>query len=533
MRKLLLLVLLLWQCLAHGQATYQNPVLPGFYPDPSICRVGDDFYLVDSSFAYYPGVPIFHSKNLANWDQIGYVLSRPEQLPLAGGPGIFAPTLRYHAGTFYLITTNLGGKGNFYVTATNPAGPWSDPVWVAMPGIDPSLFFDDDGRVYVTSANNWGPTKDGILLSEIDLQTGKLLTAPIGIWQGTGGRYPEGPHLYKKDGFYYLLIAEGGTEYGHGVTIARSKTLAGPYLANPANPLLTHASFQQEDSPIQGTGHADVVQTASGAWFMVALGFRPIDNHQFLGRETFLAPMTWAADAWPVVNGGHGLALTMPAGPLPGGPVTTPDYRQQDDFSGPALGLNWNYLRNPVAANYSLTARPGYLRLRGAANTLGEFPGATFAGRRQQQFDFTATTTLDFTPTPTGQEEAGLTVFHDPLHYYQLAVRQGGRGRELVLAYRLGHIRAVAQRVALPPGPVRLRVTGTPEFYEFAYAQGPRPFARLGQVETRYLSTETAGGFTGVYLGLFATGNGQPAQAAADFDDFSYLPTPPISAKQP
>lgn len=514
--KKLLLPLLLAPSLALGQVSYQNPVLPGFYPDPSVCRVGEDYYLATSTFRFYPGVPIFHSKNLVNWEQLGYVLSRPAQLPLAGGPGIFAPTLRYHNGTFYLITTNLGAKGNFFVTATNPAGPWSDPVWIDLPGIDPSLFFDD-GRVYVTGANNWGPTKDAIILAELDVQTGRLLSPPATIWRGTGGRYPEGPHLYKKDGYYYLLIAEGGTEYGHAVTVARSKSLAGPYESNPANPLLTHASFAEADNPIQGTGHADLVQTQAGDWLLVALGFRPVDNHQFLGRETFLSPLTWETGAWPVVPGRR-LALQATAPRLPGRPVQPVDYRQHDDFLAKALGLAWNYYDNPVSANYSLTERPGYLRLRGTVHTLSKFPGATFVGRRQQHFQFTATTTLDV--APAAGEEAGLTVFRDPQHHYQLAVRPGPRGRMLALRYTLGSLQAVVKEVPLPPGPVRLRVVGTPAHYEFTYATGSQPFTPLGQADTSHLSAESAGGFAGVYLGLYATGRGQ----VADFAEFDYLP---------
>jgi len=195
---------------AYAQVAYQNPVIPGFYSDPSICRAGDDYYMVHSSFGYFPGVPIFHSKNLVDWQQIGYVLTRKEQVPMdkAGVTlGVFAATIRYHDGLFYMITTNITSKGNFYVTTKDPAGEWSDPIWIETPGIDPSLFFDDGGKVYVTSTVNWGPNiNEGIHLSEIDIKTGKLLTKPKNIWTGTGGRYPEGPHIYKKDGFYYQLF---------------------------------------------------------------------------------------------------------------------------------------------------------------------------------------------------------------------------------------------------------------------------------------------------------------------------------------
>src|SRR5436190_675058 len=238
MKGIFFILLTLLSSIGYSQVVYQNPVIPGFYSDPSICRAGNDYYMVHSSFGYFPGVPIFHSKNLVNWEQIGYVLTRKEQIPLdkAGVTlGIFAATIRYDDGLFYMITTNITSKGTFYVTSKDPAGEWSDPIWTEIPGIDPSLFFDD-GRVYVTSTVNWGANiNEGIHLAQIDIKTGKLLSSPKNIWAGTGERYPEGPHIYKKDGFYYLMIAEGGTEFGHKETIARSKYIDGPYFSNPAN----------------------------------------------------------------------------------------------------------------------------------------------------------------------------------------------------------------------------------------------------------------------------------------------------------
>ncbi len=202
------------------RVTYRNPVLPGFYSDPSVCRVGEDYYLVTSTFEYFPGVPVFHSKDLVNWEQIGHCIDREDQLP--EGMNIFASTIRYHKGTFYMITTNVGRGGNFYMTATDPAGPWSDPVWINVPGIDPDLFFDDNGKTYVISSP--------FILYEIDLRSGELLTQGKKVWFGTGGRYAEGPHIYKKDGYYYLMAAEGGTEEAHSETIARSNTIWGPYI---------------------------------------------------------------------------------------------------------------------------------------------------------------------------------------------------------------------------------------------------------------------------------------------------------------
>ncbi len=257
MKKYFVLIALLTSSIMYAQISYKNPVIPGFYSDPSICRVGDDYYMVHSSFGYFPGVPIFHSKNLVNWEQIGYVLTSKNQVNLdkAGiTMGIFAATIRYHDGLFYMITTNILEKqGAFYVTAKDPKGPWSDPIWTEAEGIDPCFFFDEDGKTYITSTVNWGTNiKEGIHLLEIDPKTGKSLAKPKLLWEGTGGRYPEGPHLFRKDGYYYLMIAEGGTEFGHKETIARSKYLEGPYNRNPANPIATHVNMNAETSPIQG-----------------------------------------------------------------------------------------------------------------------------------------------------------------------------------------------------------------------------------------------------------------------------------------
>lgn len=268
---LFLLFFLTFANAGNESSGYTNPVIPGFYPDPSVCAVGDDFYLVNSSFEYFPGVPVFHSKDLINWTQIGYCLTRKSQLFLdkcVPSGGIFAPTIRYNNGMFYMITTDVS-KGNFIVHTQDPAGEWSEPVWLKQRGIDPSLYFEGD-KCYLTSNPD-----NTIYVSEINPLTGEQLTESRAIWGGTGGRYPEAPHIYKKDGWYYLLISEGGTEYGHKVTIARSRNIDGPYTSNPANPILTHMNVNAQQNPIQGTGHADLVQAKDGSWWMVFLAFRP------------------------------------------------------------------------------------------------------------------------------------------------------------------------------------------------------------------------------------------------------------------
>jgi xylan 1,4-beta-xylosidase len=498
-------------------SAYRNPVVPGFHPDPSVCRVGSDYYLVTSSFEYFPGIPIFHSRDLVHWQKLGYCLNRASQLPLSGATasgGVWAPTLRYHAGVFYLTTTNVTAGGNFIVTATSPAGPWSEPIPVPQPGIDPSLFFDVDGSaIYTTSS-------DGALQSRIDVKSGKLLSEPKVVWQGTGGQYPEGPHLYLRDGWYYLLLSEGGTEYGHMITMARAKSPWGPFEACSRNPLLTHRSYK---SPIQAVGHADLVEAESGDCFVVFLGIRPngYPPCYHLGRETFLSPLTWSDDGFPVFGENGRVALEMRT-PLPLAPALPEAAR--DDFSSHELGLCWNYLRNPQAELYSLEERPGHLRLRGSAHGLDDVASPAWLGRRQCHFAVQAATSVEFRAT-TEREEAGLTVRMNEQHHYEIFVTQRSGEPAVVLRRRIGSLQAEIAAHPLSPSEascVVLGVEANKDEYVFSFGDSPDNLRPLGKGETRYLATEVAGGFTGVYFAVYATGNGQPCQNPADFDWFDY-----------
>jgi len=506
-----------------SQTGFKNPVIPGFYPDPSICRVNDDYYLVNSSFEYFPGVPIFHSRDLVNWEQIGYCLTRDSQLPLQkcwASAGIYAPTIRYHDGTFYMITTNVSGGGNFYVTATNPAGEWSEPIWVKQGGgIDPTLFWDESGKSYFlsnTGIHSDGSYRDGIHLSEIDIKTGKLTSEPVNIWNGTGGRYPESPHIYQKDGYYYLMIAEGGTEYGHKVTIARSKYIYGPYDACPFNPILTQINQSTQNSPIQGSGHADLVQAHDGSWWMVFLAFRMQNGqHHLTGRETYLAPVSWPENGWPAVNGSGTVSIDMNCKTLPLKPFAKKSVR--DDFSTSKPSFDWNYLRNPARENYVFNGQKSKLILKGSAVSINDADSPTFLGRRQDQISFQATTLLNFAPTKSN-EEAGFTALMNERYHLDLVKTKG----KLVLRYRLGEIRHIEKEVSMNEKSVYLRIESSPEFYTFSYSLDGKAFNALGKVNTNLISTETAGGFTGVYLGLFASGNGKASLTPAEFDWFDY-----------
>lgn len=497
--------------LPNETVTYHNPVIPGFYSDPSICRVGEDYYLITSTFEYFPGVPVFHSKDLVNWEQIGYCIHRPEQLP--SGINIFAATIRYHKGTFYMITTNLAGKtGNFYVTATNPAGPWSDPIWVNIGGIDPDLFFDDDGKSYVISS----PFE----LFEIDIKTGKLLTEGRKVWLGTGGRYAEGPHIYKKDGFYYLMAAEGGTEEAHSETIARSSNIWGPYTENPANPILAHANAAGQGIPIQGVGHADMIEAHDGSRWIVFHGYRTVSDkvHHILGRETCLAPVSWPKNGWPVVNGNGTATVDMTCPTLPLKPFQAKPTRINFDSEKP--GLEWNYIQDPETGNFSLDERKGFLRLKGSAQTINTRNTSTFIGRRLEDFYFTATTRIEFNPK-NKNEEAGMILLNNGSHFDILISKKEGK-RVLLVKLQFGRTIYTSQEIVLKPGPVDLQIKGEKSAFTFSYRQGNEKFTDVETADSKFLATETVGFFTGVYVGLYATGNGKASVANADYDWFEY-----------
>jgi alpha-N-arabinofuranosidase len=496
----------------NAEVTYHNPVIPGFYSDPSVARVGEDYYLVTSTFEYFPGIPVFHSRDLVNWEQIGHAIHRPDQLPQ--GLNIFACTIRHHDGTFYVMTTNTGRGGNFFVTATNPAGPWSDPVWVDVGGIDPDLFFDDDGKVYTIGST--------FTLYEIDPRSGQLLSEGRKVWASTGGRYAEGPHIYKKDGWYYLMAAEGGTEEAHSETIARSNDIWGPYYSYPANPILAHANAAGQQNPIQGVGHADMVQAHDGSWWMVFHGYRTVIRggfHHTLGRETCLAPVSWPKNGWPQVNGNGTVTVDMTTPTLPLQPFPQALSRVSFDQE---LGLEWNYVQSLELDRYSLDARPGFLRLRGSASELGAGEASpTFVGRRLQHMDFTSTTRLDFEPA-SENEEAGMVLLNNGTHF-DLSIKRSNGNRVLTARLQFGSVSYESDEVVLASGPVNLRIEGAGSAFRFSYAQGDNEYREIQEVSARYLSSETIGGFTGTYVGLYATGHGRPSVANADYDWLEYV----------
>lgn len=469
--------------------TFANPVIGGFNPDPSVCRVGDDYYVATSSFEYFPGIPIYHSRDLVHWRQIGNAVDRATQLPfpdsLPPSHGIWAPTLRHHNGRFWLATHVVTGGGNVIFAAEDPAGPWSDPVIVETPGIDPDLAWDADGACWLATS--------GIRMTRIDPASGRVLEGPIDVWPGTGGSYPEAPHLYQVGEWWYLLIAEGGTEHGHSVTIARARSPRGPFEPNPANPIQTHRSTTR---PIQSTGHADLVQAADGTWWMVMLGTRPRGwSPQFhvLGRETFLAKVTWQ-EGWPVV----GSVEPEMAAPAAWHPWPSNDGR--DDFDVATLAPGFISPRSRRQHSWSLTDRPGWLTLTATGDSLDRAPYTWFGGR-QAAPDWTASTLVD----PGQDARAGLSIRLDEDHHYDLEIEAGVASA----IARIGPVRQVVGRRMVGPGAVTLRFDIRPD----EPATGPDTVAflvdgddgPLAELDGRYVSTEIATGFTGRVIGMYVT----------------------------
>jgi xylan 1,4-beta-xylosidase len=519
--------------------TFRNPILSGFYPDPSICRVGGDYYLVTSTFEYFPGLPIFHSRDLIHWHQIGHVLDRPSQLPLDSvrpSGGLYAPTIRYSQGVFYVINTLVDGTtkaGNFIVTATDPAGPWSEPFWLdEAPGIDPSLFFDDAadgnrwGRVWYTGSrliegSDYKKGRAEIWLQELDLANMRLVGEQHVIWDGAvkGAVWAEAPHLYKIHGHYYLLTAEGGTAHHHAVVVARSDTVTGPYEGNRGNPILTHRHLGL-DYPIVGTGHADLVDTPSDEWWMVLLAMRPYGGYFYnLGRETFLVPVRWE-DGWPIVSPGIGrVEFTYPAPDLP-----EHDWRivpDRDDFDQPTLAPQWFFLRTPREEFWNLNERLGYLRLRLRPERLADQVNPSFIGRRQQHIHFVGQTMLEFRPQ-SEHECAGMALIQNNNFYFSFVVTH--TEQPVVRLVRRAH--GAEETLAEQPitgGRCYLKVEAHEQAYHFYAADELEQWRPVAEnVDGRILSTPVAGGFVGAVIAMYASSNGQPSTSCADFDWFEY-----------
>lgn len=413
------------------QTTIRNPIIKGFYSDPSICKVGEDYFLATSTLEYFPGVPILHSKDLIHWEIIGHCITRREQMPM--GLNTFAPSLRYHEGMFYLFCTKFGGLGgNYYMTAKNPAGPWSNPVWLEVRGIDPDIFFDDNGKTYLITSL--------FTIYEIDLQTGKILDKGKKIWYGNGGAALEGPHIYKKDGYYYLMAAEGGTAEGHRVTIARALKIEGPYIDNPSNPILANENAAGQLNDLHGAGHGDLIKDSENSWWIVFHAYRPNGGvkgiHHTLGRETCILPVFWPQNGWPIVNGNGAATLEVSTPTLPENKVKTAPSRTE--FNDSTFDPYWAHIQIPNSQNYSLSERKGYLRLKGDTIKLGDNGSPTFIGKRLYDFNFSASTEIDFQPLTEG-EIAGMTLVNNGTHF-DILIKKEGKQRTAQVHLQFGKI---------------------------------------------------------------------------------------------
>lgn len=491
---------------------YRNPIISGYNPDPSICRVGDDYYIVNSSFEYFPGVPVYHSKNLVNWELIGNCLDRKSQLLLEKckpSGGIYAPTLRYHDGTFFMTTTNVSHKGNFIVHTKDIKKGWSEPVWIDQGGIDPSLLFDDDGTVYFLSTATDEQGEAGIFMCEINPFTGEKLTESVVISRGCGGRYAEGPHLYKWFGKYYLMLAEGGTEYGHMETMLRSDCPYGPYEACPHNPILTHRDDMREE--IYCTGHADMMEDHNGNWWMVCLAIRPCEEKSNrvllhnLGRETFLTPVVWDEEGWPVV-GDKGLISLEMDGPLPGPEPGKVNRDFSDDFSDETFSTSYNFLRNPNMEHYKRDTGNAALVLQGTEITLNDMDSPTWLGIRQKGFETVSSVEVCLLEAENNVR-AGLTAFYTESYHYEIYITRENGVSKVCLAKHIHDIYVVtAEKEISDAENIILRVESDKKYYRFAFSVDGKVFTELGTGLVVGLCTEGTKymTFTGTYIGMFA-----------------------------
>lgn len=528
----------------------KNPIIPGFYPDPSICRVGDDYYLVCSSFELSPGIPLFHSRDLVNWEQLCYVLTPQNGFYVeknTGNGGVMAPTIRYCNGTFYIINCNFSDKGNFIVTAKDPAGPWSAPHFLDdVPGIDASLFFDTDGTCYIMgTANIWpdgkGGMRQGIWAAEYDIRNYRLISEPAALWGGAmaGVASPEAPHIYHIGDWYYLLIAEGGTEMYHSATIARSRSALGPYEGDPSNPILT-ARHMGKKALIQNAGHADLIDTAAGEWYAVFLASRLIGGvSKNLGRETFIVPVEWE-DEWPLFSPESGKVewkYSLPKG-LAWSPVKKDPVR--DEFDSPQMRMDWCFWGShgeqfPVMTERGLKlpcltqALADPLRALSMEAERPQNNSLAFVCRRRRQPHCRFSCRMRF--TPAGDESAGIAIVQAMNHQFHLELsRENGQNVVQLLQYTADYdlqpyipgFTSTTNRTVLACAPfdgeeIILEMELDENRYVFRYGADEKDLADLACADGAVINPEKVGCMVGEMLGLYASGNGGKSENSALF----------------
>ena len=555
MKKFIIIIFQIIVCLDAKEGFYINPIISGAHPDPSICRVGDDFYIVNSSFEYFPGLPIHHSKDLVNWELIGHGLHREDQcngemnlVDVQSDGGIHAPTIRYHKGKFYIITTNVYNSGdgkpglmrNFIITAENPSGPWSDPhIIEGAPGIDPDIFFDTDGKVYFIGTHNPGDMNSNgigeIWVQELDIKNWMLKGKRKTVWDGVFGCCTEGPHIYKEHGLYYLLVAEGGTGKNHAVMMAASENIFGPYEENPRNPVLT-TRHVTEDYFVNSTGHADMIELPDKRWYMVSLGKRnDIDGDANMGRETYLTPMVWEPTIvkwqqvtetnWEPVN-----YLFPVASPLTGKVERyeklpfqdKPQYKNntfKDDFLFPKLDLEWTFIRVPQKKTYSLEANIGSLRLYTKPGTIENRKRFSMIGFRQRESDFEYQVKMEFAPKDD-KVESGIIHYQKERNYLSNTVYK--ENKRFYLEQRLKEKDKINEktikRILLKDykNNILFKVVSKNAKYTFYYSlndgENFKYFTSLDAIKMLDRN------YTGALLGVFSTSNGNKSSDYADYD---------------
>ncbi len=505
---------------AAAPGDYRNPILSGYYPDPSVTRVGDDYYLVNSSFAHFPGLPVFRSKDLVNWVQIGNAIDRPGQLDFTGrrvSQAVFAPDISFHDGTFYIVNTCVECGGNFVITAKDPAGPWSQPTWLPFEGIDPSIYWEGD-RAFIV--NNRAPAEppryDGhraLWVQEFDWRAGRMIGESTQLVNGgvdlaTQPVWIEGPHLLKKDGFYYLTAAEGGTGDNHSQVVFRANSLRGPFVPYAGNPILTQRDLPADRAnPVTSAGHAKLVQTQNGDWWATFLATRPYGDGRYnIGRETFLLPVTWRG-GWPhILERNTAIPFVVPRPKLAAGPVpalpTSGDFGYVDAFAGDRLAMQWIGIRTPGQRFWRVA--DGALELQPGAR-FGDLNGVpSFVGRRQQHHVATVSVTMRYVPARDGAR-AGLAAVQNDRSLLLFGVTQAAGKPVVALWTRAGADRdtLVATAPIDPRKPVALTIRADGGTMAFDYANGGKGMTLKNGVDVRFLSTKDAGGFVGTVIGPF------------------------------
>lgn len=528
-----------------AQIKLVNPILNGFYPDPSIVQVGSDYYLVNSTFSYFPGLPILHSKDLKNWKQIGNVIDRPSQMDFMGERltrGLFAPGISYYKGVFYVTCTDIDNDGNFVATATNPAGPWSDPVKIPqVRGIDPSIYFDEETDkayiIYNSDAPDNKPLYSGhrtIRMYEFDYKTLKVVGEEKQLVNGGVdlSKKPvwiEAPHIMQRNGWYYLYAAEGGTSVNHSEVILRSKDVWGPYVPYEGNPILTQRDLP-EDRPnaITSAGHGQFVTGPDGKDYMIFLAVRPYEGDYYnTGRETFIVPVTWNEDGWPMAEHGEKeLKYVYEANwkevkqkkalPQNGNFEYTLNFKK-------GLAPELLFMRTIDKASFQTSKKGLTLNLK--PETVMDLGNPSFVGKRQQHIYSTAETELNFEPQ-ADNEKAGLMILQSESHFYFIG-KSKVNGKNMVQLYkgvpRSKEMELVSEYALLQTGPLKLKIESFGDYYNFSFAEKGGDFQILkDHIDGKFLSTKVAGGFLGSLYGMYATSTGKTSANKATFKYLKY-----------